>query len=278
MLKEVKVTILVDNLAPEGLAAEHGFAVLVEAGGRRILFDTGQTGAVLGANADTLGLDLSAVDSLVLSHGHYDHTGGVPLALERAPRAAVWCHPGAFVPRWSLRDGQPREIGMPPAALEALAALPAGQLRQVTAPAPAAPGVWITGIVPRETPFEDTGGPFFLDPEGTRPDTLPDDLSLWIETPEGVVVLTGCCHAGLINTLMLVRNRTGGRPLRAVIGGFHLVNAGERRMARTLEGLRALNPAAIVPCHCTGGAAVGALQEAFGEKVTPGAVGMTLRF
>ena len=278
MPEEVKITIIVDNLAREGLAAEHGFAVLVEAGGRRLLFDTGQTGAVLGANADALGLDLSAVDSLVLSHGHYDHTGGVPLALERAPRATVWCHPGVFVPRWSVRDGVPREIGMPPAALEALVALPAGRLRQVTSPVPAAPGVWITGPVPRGDPFEDTGGPFFLDPEGTKPDVLPDDLSLWMETPEGTVVLTGCCHAGLMNTLLLVRNRTGGRPLRALIGGFHLANAGERRMARTLETLRTLNPAIIIPCHCTGEAAVQVLQEALGDKVTPGAAGGMMRF
>ena len=101
MLKEVTITILVDNLAREGLAVEHGFAVLVEAGGRKILFDTGQTGAVLGANADALGADLSGVEAMVLSHGHYDHTGGMPLALARAPGAAVWCHPGVFAPRWS---------------------------------------------------------------------------------------------------------------------------------------------------------------------------------
>ncbi len=278
MLKEVTITILVDNLAREGLAVEHGFAVLIEAGGRKILFDTGQTGAVLGANADALGADLSGVEAMVLSHGHYDHTGGMPLALARAPGAAVWCHPGVFAPRWSVRDGQPREIGMPPAAREALTALPDGRLRRVTAPVPAVPGVWITGPVPRLDPFEDTGGPFFLDPGGTKPDLLPDDLSLWMETPEGTVVLTGCCHAGLMNTLMLVRNRTGGRPLRALLGGFHLVNAGERRMARTLETLRTLNPALIVPCHCTGEAAVGVLQGAFGEKVTPGAAGGMMRF
>lgn len=278
MLKEVTITILVDNLAREGLAAEHGFAVLIGAGGRKILFDTGQTGAVLGGNADALGEDLSGVEAMVLSHGHYDHTGGMPLALARAPGAAVWCHPGVFAPRWSLRDGAAREIGMPPAAQDALTALPVGQLRRVTAPVQAAPGVWITGPVPRGNPFEDTGGPFFLDPEGTKPDMLPDDLSLWMETPEGVVVLTGCCHAGLMNTLMLVRNRTGGRPPRALIGGFHLVNAGEQRMARTLETLRTLNPATIVPCHCTGEAAVKALQEAFGEKAAPGAAGMVLRF
>lgn len=278
MLKEVTITILVDNLAREGLAAEHGFAVLIGAGGRKILFDTGQTGAVLGGNADALGEDLSGVEAMVLSHGHYDHTGGMPLALARAPGAAVWCHPGVFAPRWSLRDGAAREIGMPPAAQEALTALPVGQLRRVTAPVQAAPGVWITGPVPRGNPFEDTGGPFFLDPEGTKPDMLPDDLSLWMETPEGVVVLTGCCHAGLMNTLMLVRNRTGGRPLRALIGGFHLVNAGEQRMARTLETLRTLNPATIVPCHCTGEAAVQVLQEALGDKVTPGAAGGMMRF
>lgn len=278
MLKEVTITILVDNLAREGLAAEHGFAVLIGAGGRKILFDTGQTGAVLGGNADALGEDLSGVEAMVLSHGHYDHTGGMPLALARAPGAAVWCHPGVFAPRWSLRDGAAREIGMPPAAQDALTALPVGQLRRVTAPVQAAPGVWITGPVPRGNPFEDTGWPFFLDPEGTKPDLLPDDLSLWMETPEGVVVLTGCCHAGLMNTLMLVRNRTGGRPLRALIGGFHLVNAGERRMARTLETLRTLNPVTIVPCHCTGEAAVQVLQEALGDKVTPGAAGGMMRF
>ena len=111
-----KLTIIVDNKAAEGLLCEHGFAVWIEVAGRRLLFDTGQ-GAAIAGNADMLGIDLRTADALVLSHGHYDHTGGVPLLIARAPTAEIYAHPAATGPRYSLRDGVAKQIAMPAAAL-----------------------------------------------------------------------------------------------------------------------------------------------------------------
>jgi 7,8-dihydropterin-6-yl-methyl-4-(beta-D-ribofuranosyl)aminobenzene 5'-phosphate synthase len=128
------------------------------------------------------------------------------------------------------------------------------------------------------TACEDTGGPFFLDTGAHRPDPIDDDLALWIDTPTGLVVCVGCAHAGLVNTLVQVQRLTGGRRVRAVIGGFHLVNADQERLDRTIEALRTLAPDEIMPCHCTGEAAIRTLVAAFGERCGPGAAGMRRTF
>jgi 7,8-dihydropterin-6-yl-methyl-4-(beta-D-ribofuranosyl)aminobenzene 5'-phosphate synthase len=136
----------------------------------------------------------------------------------------------------------------------------------------------VTGPIPRETEFEDTGGAFFLDPEGTRPDPIEDDIALWIRTGEGIVLCVGCSHAGLVNTLHHVQRLADGQSIRAVIGGFHLLHAGRDRLERTLASLRPSKIDMLVPCHCTGARAVEALQGAFGKRVSPGAAGWSFRF
>ncbi len=138
--------------------------------------------------------------------------------------------------------------------------------------------VGITGPVPRLSSYEDTGGPFYLDPEGTTPDLIEDDMALWIETPEGTVVCLGCAHAGVVNTLEHICGLTGHRRLRAVIGGFHLMSAGRERLDQTVEALRRLSPALLAPCHCTGDSATAHLRAALGESVAPGKAGTLYRF
>jgi 7,8-dihydropterin-6-yl-methyl-4-(beta-D-ribofuranosyl)aminobenzene 5'-phosphate synthase len=138
--------------------------------------------------------------------------------------------------------------------------------------------VGLTGPIPRETDYEDPGGPFYLDPQGRQKDPIEDDLALWIQTGQGVVVCAGCSHAGIINTLCYVKRLTGGSRIRAVIGGFHLLNADARRLEQTVKALRALNPDMVVPCHCTGEEAVRVLQESLGEMVSPGAAGTSYSF
>jgi 7,8-dihydropterin-6-yl-methyl-4-(beta-D-ribofuranosyl)aminobenzene 5'-phosphate synthase len=272
-----KLTILVDNRAAPGLSAEHGFSALVELEGRRLMFDTGD-GPALRHNAGELGVDPRAVDFLVLSHGHDDHTGGVPQVLESARDIGVFCHPAATRTRFSVHAGKAESIGMPAPAREALARLPASRLHWLTQPLEPFPGLGLTGPIPRGCAYEDTGGSFFLDEGGERGDPIEDDLALWIRTEEGLVVLTGCSHAGIINTLDCARQASGTSRIRAVIGGFHLHRADETRLERTVHALRALDPGQIVPCHCTGSAAVGRLEKAFGARVTPGAAGMAFGF
>ena len=267
---EPVVTLLVDNRGWGDLATEHGFSAWVEVAGMRVIFDTGQ-GSALRANAEALGVDVRTADALVLSHGHYDHTGGVPWVLEQAPEVAVCAHPGLRVSRYAIREGKARSIGMPDESREALER--AKPWRAMTGPAELAPGLGLTGPIPRRTTYEDTGGPFFLDPEGDSPDPIVDDLGLWVRTPRGLLVVTGCGHAGVINTVRHAIEVSGESRVHAVIGGFHLGAASDERLDQTAEAFRQLEPDLIVPCHCTGDRAVARLAEALGDPVVAGRAG-----
>jgi len=276
MTHQAKLTIVVDNQAAEGLVSEHGFSAWLEITGRRLLFDTGQ-GAALADNADELGIALGTVDTLVLSHGHYDHSGGVPLVLSRASTAQVYLHPAATGCRYSLRDGVARSVAMPKAARARLEDR-STNVRWITEELQLATDLGLTGPIARLTDYEDTKGPFFLDADGMQLDLIEDDLALWLRTDRGLVVLVGCSHAGLINTLRQAQRQSKERRLHAVVGGFHLKEASESRVARTVAELQELGPELIVPCHCTGEVAVEKLRHSFGERVVPGFAGAAFKF
>ena len=274
---DLSITILVDNKGPQDLAVEHGLSLWIEVDGVHILFDTGQ-GQALAPNARALGIDLGTTDALVLSHGHYDHTGAIPYLLTQAPDALVYFHPGALQPHYAVRDGAARAICMPRESHQALGALPVSRVHHVTEPFMLTAHVGLSGPVPRETEYEDVGGPFYLDAAGTRPDLMEDDLSLWIVTERGLVVCLGCAHAGVINILLHVLRVSGATRLRAVVGGFHLVNADADRLNRTAAALKSLAPDTVVPCHCTGDHAVALLGRTLKSSPHPGATGDTYRF
>lgn len=271
-----RLRILVDNQGGDHLLGEHGFSVWIETAGQAVLFDTGQ-GDALAANAAVLGCELGRLNALVLSHGHYDHSGGVSRVLQTATAARAYCHAGAFVPRYRVCSGEvPRSLAVAAADKAALLGLPAQRLYLVAGPMRIAPGIGLSGPIPRRHPLEDTGGPFFLDPDGHRPDPLEDDLALWIETACGLVIVTGCCHAGLINTVAHLRAVSGRDEVCCIVGGLHLLNARSARLEATCSALRGWNPDVIVPCHCTGEVATARLRAELGEKVVAGAVGLEL--
>jgi 7,8-dihydropterin-6-yl-methyl-4-(beta-D-ribofuranosyl)aminobenzene 5'-phosphate synthase len=244
----LRITVLVDNQAANGLLIEHGLSLWVETPELNLLFDTGQ-GGVLSANAEALGVDLSQADNLVLSHGHYDHSGGVAQVLNGSSRVEVHAHPGVVQRRYSVRDGQARLISMPPESKAALDRLPGERLHWVSKPTWITETIGITGPIERQTLFEDTGGPFFVDPEGRRADPIEDDLALWLRTAAGLVVCAGCCHAGLINTLFQIQRLDPGHPIQAVIGGFHLVSAAAERLAQTAAAHHRTAARAALPLH-----------------------------
>ena len=272
-----RITILVDNQAETGLIAEHGFALWIETASRRILFDTGQ-GTACEKNGRILGVDLATTDTLVLSHGHNDHTGGVSRCLSLASQAELFCHPGAVLPRYSLRNNMAKSLQMPRDAMLAIDKLPAKRVHWVQQALLLTESIGLTGPIPRETDFENTGGPFFLDSKGQRPDPMDDDLALWIRTKQGLIVCVGCAHAGLVNTLRHVQRLNQGLRIRAVIGGFHLLNADESGLAQTIAALRLVAPEQIIPCHCTGEQAVSQLCQAFPKECCPGKAGKTYIF
>jgi 7,8-dihydropterin-6-yl-methyl-4-(beta-D-ribofuranosyl)aminobenzene 5'-phosphate synthase len=234
-----------------GLLAEHGLALWIEADEHHILFDTGQ-GLALAHNAEALGVDLSLTDSVVLTHGHYDHMGGLPDALPSLAGARVYLHPAAFAPKFGRRpDGTVLPLGTPIAGVERIRRQVAG-LVFTNAPTSITAGISVTGEIPRRTEFEDTGGAFFLDEACQRPDLLLDDQALYIESARGVVIVLGCAHAGLVNTLDYVAELTGRDRIHAVFGGMHLVSASAERIAKSVEALRRHDVQLIGPAHCTG--------------------------
>lgn len=278
MSAAIEITVLVDNEAGTGLVSEHGLSLWIETAGKRILFDTGRGGALM-PNARKLGVPLDETDVIVLSHGHYDHADGLPDILPCVPGVCMVMHPNGLVPRYSVgTSGPARAVGISAAARAALAQIPTENVIWSEKPVLISGHVGVTGFVPRETAFEDVGGPFFLDEAGQEPDPIRDDQALWIDTAEGVVVCAGCCHSGLINTLHAVQRAAGTSRIRAVIGGFHLLHAGAERLERTLDALRSLAPDVLIPCHCTGKEAVQCLQDAFGERVSACHSGLTFRF
>ncbi len=302
----VRLTMLVDNVpAPAGRAtralhAQWGLSCWIEAPPARVLLDCGASDAFL-RNAGVLGVDAAAADAFVLSHGHYDHGGGLAALMTAAPQARLVLHPAAPAPRYSLaRTGKVEPIGLPERSLMALRAAPARSIWSV-GPVVAAPGVWATGPVPRRHPLEAAEPSFYLDPACTVHDEVVDDQSVWIETPRGLIVISGCAHAGIVNTVDHVRRvvaeRIGaaigrpahGRParrdapghdagppapgpamprdadglphVRAVLGGFHLLHARKDRLEATADYLESLGLELCAPCHCTGKRATDLLRE-----------------
>ncbi len=274
MTSHLRITQLVENNAGgAGLLGEHGAAFFIEADDHCILFDTGQ-GFVLRHNAERLGVPLARVESIILSHGHYDHAGGLLTALDLTGAVDLYLHPDALAPKYN-RDG--RTIGAPVADLQTLRPLTRQMIMQ-REPTWIAPGILLTGEIPRRHLIEDTGGSFYLDAGRTQPDLLADDQALAIDTLQGVVVLLGCGHSGLINTLDWIRQQIPGRPIHAVIGGTHLLRASAERLAFTIQALAALDIDSLAPNHCTGLAAACHFRQHFPAQFRESPVGTRHHF
>jgi 7,8-dihydropterin-6-yl-methyl-4-(beta-D-ribofuranosyl)aminobenzene 5'-phosphate synthase len=257
----ISITVLAENTARGvGILGEHGLAWWIDTGTHRVLFDTGQ-GMVLTHNAARLRVDLATADAIVLSHGHFDHVGGLEAALAAAPAVPLFLHPRAVEPKFTGTGGG-RRIST---AFVEREGFRSGERRVVAARGPfeIVPGIWTTGEVPRANDFEDTGGPFFLDSEQTRPDPLLDDQALFFVANTGVVVVLGCAHAGVVNTLEHIARLTGRDTIHSVLGGMHLERAAPRRMAETVAALRRYQVQRLGPCHCTGEQAIAVFRHEF---------------
>ncbi len=284
----LRVKVLVDDKASfDGRTlAEHGMSMLVEAvsGGRafRVLFDLGASFEVLGRNARAMGVDLLSVDAVVLSHAHYDHTGGLEGFLrwreESDPPGDLLLvfHPSLLRPAYALSPFL-RPIGLPggPRALEGLKGV---EIVSSRGPVPLGPGLWTSGEVPRREPLETTPPHMFrLSGDGLERDSLEEDLSIFaVVKGAGGVVLCGCCHAGILNVLSLFREMAPGVPIFAVVGGLHLVGASRERMDLTAERLRSSGVRMVVAGHCTGFEAMCALKSALGGALLEMHAGLEL--
>ena len=272
---------IVDNAAQRGSAlwGEHGVSFAVETPEGRILFDTGQSGDVLVHNAKLMGVSLDQFDALAISHAHYDHTGGLGQFLTFArPGLPLYANPSLFQERFSSKEGQPKPIGMHLTRAQIAQNL---ELRLNAAPTEILPGVWTTGEITDRSEFEGRSQSHFIHENGVwLPDPYRDDLSLVLETRGGLVVVCGCCHAGLLNTLAHI-HRIFSKRIRAVIGGTHLASASPETLNHAVDVLRSYASEKLMslyPNHCTGERAYLVLAQAFGEQVKPCPAGTRLRF
>ncbi len=273
----MRITTLVENTVNRsGLLAEHGLSFLLETEVENILFDTGQSHALF-HNATKMGIDLSKVDKIVLSHGHSDHTGGLGDALKIAEGANVYGHPRIFDEKYSKRKCEQRVIGIP-YTREALI-LRGARLHLSEEPIQISDGIQTTGEIKRQTDFETIPERLCVMRDGALvKDDLLDDLALIVKGQESVIVIFGCGHSGVINTLVQVSRMMGDVPISMVIGGIHLIDADEGRIDRTIRELKRFNIGKLALCHCTGMLAMIKLYEAFGDKLMFNHVGTQIEW
>lgn len=265
----VKVSVLSENMAGgRGFLGEHGLSILLRTGDRRILFDTGQTGIFL-KNADCLGEDLLGLDGIILSHGHFDHCGGMK-ALVRLYKENNKCLPPVYVRDNAFRSKTAinankitfRDIGIPWKRQLVQEAIHLTADKEMIGE-----GMWVLGNIPYTVEFEKKPDTFFID-EGDKklPDYMEDEQLLVFETEKGLCVFGGCCHPGIMNCLAYVKQAFPGKPLHGVFAGMHLMNQGRERILQTVEALKAMDIQMLMPVHCTGLEAIGKMKDVFGDK------------
>ena len=275
MNPHVSITTLIENTTSGPLfSAEHGLSFWIEYGNRHILFDTGQSDLLI-QNAKALHIDLAQADAIILSHGHYDHTGGLATVLNIAPEARIYLHPAAIEPKYSRSRQEAYPIGMPDPARKALRNR---KIIWTESPTHVCDGMGITGQVPRVNSFEDVGELFFLDEDCQEPDPLLEDQALFIESPMGLIVVFGCAHAGVVNTLQRISDLNRTKLVYAVMGGMHLMNADSDRIEKTIAALREYNLQKIGPAHCTGENVIERMRSAFPKQYFECSVGKRVNF
>jgi len=272
---------IVDNTVIRGsdLWGEHGEAIAIETPDGKLLFDTGQSGDVLLHNADQMGIDLLQMDALALSHAHYDHTGGLASFLTHSrPSLPLYAHPDLFRERYAIKDGQPRSIGIRMTQTDLSLR---SDLHLSAKPSEILPGVWTTGEITTRREFEGRSSHHFVRVDDSwQPDPYQDDLSLVLQTSQGLVVVCGCCHAGLLNTLTQIQ-QSFSQPLRAIVGGTHLAAVGSEVLDHVMVELRERCEGRVPDLylnHCTGEHALAVLAHTFGDKVLPCPAGTVLMF
>lgn len=277
----VRLTILcensVDRVSPYGLLGEHGFACHLQTDHGDFLFDTGG-GLTLLHNAEKLGIELARLKGLIFSHGHCDHTGGARSVLEKTGALPIYAHPDLFNQRYSNNGQKLREIGTPWSQTD-LEQLGVNFVLDAE-PLQIAPGLMLSGTVPRIHP-EETGDPSLTilgRDKSQETDPLNDDLSLFISTPKGLVILLGCAHSGLQNIIDHALDVTGQDKIHMILGGTHLKFCSDTQMEATLRRLTELDVDRIGASHCTGLHGAITLAKHFGKRFFSASVGEQIDF
>ena len=284
MNDDIHISIIVNNTTSHSdFITEHGLSLWIEYKEKKILFDTGQSNAVI-SNAKNLGIDLASADAIVISHGHYDHTGGLSDVLDIAVQAKVYIHPLATEPKFNKKAQNVKYIGMPDSAKKSIENRNVvWTSKPVNLPCTRAvhglfDGITITGEIPRLNDYEDVGGYFYLDENCLDPDDLLDDQTLFMESSMGLIVIFGCAHSGVVNILDYISKLTNCKKIYAVIGGMHLLNADQKRIDNTIEAFKKYDVQKLIPLHCTGQQALKVFEDIFCKKCLISGVGDKINF
>ena len=272
------ICVVNDSAIPhKGLKHEHGLALWIETQHGVVLFDTGQSGTVLLHNMEKLGLNIKDVDKLVLSHAHYDHTGGAAAVFENNEAISVYAHPDIFRGRYSYKNGKYHFIGTTLAQ-----DIPDEKVPLILSwqPLEVFPDLWTSGEITAREEVEGRSNHHFVEVDGQwQPDPYRDDLSLILKTQKGLVLICGCCHAGLLNTISHVQHAFR-EPIVTIIGGTHLGTMDGDTMDHIIAVLKQRFTVQPNYClnHCSGENARLALKKAFNERVEAFPAGTTLIF
>jgi len=273
-----KVTCVIDNAAPAGsdLKTEHGVAFWIETESGNVLFDTGASAQALSTNLKKLGLKISTISAMAFSHAHYDHTGGIEAILGKRDDLPIYANADIFRPKYSRHDGNYDASGFM-LRREDYEARADWQLNDD--PAEMITGVWTTGrIVERAYPEGRSAGHFIREEGGFIPDPYLDDMSLVAKADDGLVVICGCCHAGILNTLAHVQTHFEGS-ITMVIGGIHLMPADMPMIREVIGKVKVMAPdARFWLNHCTGDHAQKAFASAFGDRAHHFKAGESITF
>lgn len=274
---EIIISTLSENTGNFGYLGEWGLSMLIEADGKKILMDTGMGTATI-HNAAVMNINFTEIDTIVLSHGHSDHTGGLRDILKRTGPKEIIAHPDIKTAKYS-RIGENRYlyIGIPfsDEELESCGA----RFNYSNKPVAITDRITTTGEINMLSEYEKIDENLFMKADGKyTPDDLQDDLSLVINAEYGLVVVCGCAHSGIINIIRHAQKITGNQKIFAVVGGIHLFRAGKEQLEKTISALKQMDVQRLCVSHCTGFAASARLAQEFGNKFTLNNAGTRLVF
>lgn len=288
----VRITTIVENHPNTILCipGEHGLSMKVEYKGRTILFDTGQTGIFLD-NADKMNLDLSDIHDIILSHGHYDHTGGLKRYLKQNHKKNIYVGKSFFDKKFRKnQDGSIVYNGNPFLSEDITEQVEPDQVAIIKESDSKVTvidsriynleeGMWLVRDFEMKNNFEKLNSRFFIGRNSEYYlDRFQDEIALCLETSKGIVIIVGCSHIGIINIVETVKEQFNGKPIRGIIGGTHLIHAEEERLNRTLEELGKLNLEFLAVSHCTGDDNINRIQTEFGERFIMNITGSRIEF